>query len=342
MLNWLRGLMNGDQSSVPDNAHVTRDALGRVVRVQQTLSPPVQREPQGVPTLVLGPELEALLPAACDWIADQNQSLARQYGVGLETSFLFDQEDGTLTLAFKGGRKLVARAQVLGSFDPSDRSFLWGWANASLQPGLTRAVAALRDQPPAAGDNVFATPRHQVSFDNLTALLALAGQTIGADGLYRAIGDSLSLFLAIHIAPEADKRAGVDATMADAAVTLVDAYDAEMLPVDRAYADDSDDDGKTTDLIDRKSEVYGRYWRRGDDYWAPSSLSWPSDHDPSLHQRRFVAPSDDEGLLCVTIAHNSVQTVYHLQQIEGALRIVDQRIDWGDGLLWPSASGVEK
>jgi len=343
MLSWLRGLMNGDQSSVTADGVVTRDAHGRVVQVQQTLSPPGQKPAGDLPTLVIGPELEALVPAAGEWLAEQNMLLARRFGIGSENSFLFDQESGTLTLSFKGGRQLVAQAQVLGSFDPADRTFLWGWANPSIQPALTHAIATLRDQPPTTGENPFATSRHSVQFDNVTALLAVAGQKIGADGIYRGIGDSMSLFLSIEIDPDTRIRPDIDEAQADEAVALVNAYDAEMLPFDRTYGDEiEDDDAKVDALLDGKIEVHGRYWTRDDDYWTPSSLGWPSDHDASLHDRRFVVPYGRKGLLCITIAGKSVQTIYRLQPVDGALRIVDQLLDWGDGFLWPGAKPVPR
>ena len=137
MLKWLQKLMAGDQSAEPPQGEVERDELGRITRVTQTLSlAEDSADGPAHPMLVPDDSLAPRLREACDWLVGQNIRLARERGLGLERNYDFDQDTGRLTLKFARGRTIAARAQILGSFDPRDRSFMWAWANPSFLPAM--------------------------------------------------------------------------------------------------------------------------------------------------------------------------------------------------------------
>lgn len=346
MLDWLRKLASGDQGAVPSGGKVERDKLGRVGRIRQTIPSATNRLDGGdFPALAPHPELGPAIASACCWLADCNIALAREYGVGLEDAFDFTQNRGELVLFFAGGHVLRFRAQVLGSFNPRDRSFAWGWANPSIAPELYRDISVFRDtwqQQPA-----LTTAVQEVAFDSLTRLLALAARSMGADGVYRCTGDDVSLFLAVwteEVPAPMVVAARDDASPAllEAACTLVSAYDADMLVLDQAYAAraEQDEPSETDDLIGRKLDVYRHYWVRDDDFWKPSSLGWPSEHDPVQQRVRFAAFCIGGGVICVTVLRDAGRSVHHLKEIEGQFKIVDQLIHWGGGFIWPRAQSL--
>lgn len=340
MLDWLRKLMAGDQDAAPPGAEVERDAQGRITRVQQTLSL-AEDKPDAAshPPLAAVDSLTARLNAACDWLSNRNIALARDRGIGLERDYTYDQETGRLVLKFGGRKTLAAHGQILGSFDPRDRSFMWSWANPSIQPELCEDAARLKAEGERLGVTALTTPVQTVAFDDLLPLLALAAQDGGADGVYRCmVNGSTSLFLALRLDAAAQGGTGDPADgLLEAAHALAAAYDREMLPIDREHHEKGDERGNLRDLIDRKMAIYQRYWSRDDDYWEPSSLGWPSEHDPETIRLRFTIPHPKGGALDIAIGEHSRQTVYRIEQIDGALKITDTLIDWGDGFVWPTA-----
>ena len=341
MLDWLRKLMAGDQSAVPADAEVSRDADGRVTRVKQTLSlagddPAVPAHPQLPPAGSLAPRLAA----ACDWLAQQNIRLARDWGIGLEQNYDYDQGTGLLGLKFGDGRAITARGQFLGSFDPRDRSFMWSWANSSILPAHSEDAARLKAEGERLGLAALTTPVQSAGFDALTPLLALAAQQGGADGVYRCmLNGTTSVFLSLRIDASAGggaTAASADDAMLAAAHALAAGYDAEMLAIDRDYHEREDEEGIAGVLLDRKRAVYRRYWSRDDDYWEPCSFGWPSDHDPDETKLRFTVPHPGGGALDITIGKLVGRTVYRIGPVGDGLKIIDGLLDWGDGFIWPS------
>jgi hypothetical protein len=127
-------------------------------------------------------------------------ALARNYGVGLEETFAFDQDEAKLELLFADGRKLVASAQLIGSFDPRDHSFMWAWANPSVDARLVKAAEAARSEGERLVAAALTTPTQSACFDDLVPLIAFVARRYGAEGLYRCIvNNSTSLFMAIDV-----------------------------------------------------------------------------------------------------------------------------------------------
>ncbi|WP_447728437.1 DUF6882 domain-containing protein [Sphingomonas koreensis] len=342
MLDWLRKLMAGDQGAAPPGATVERDAQGRIAVVEQALSL-AQDDPNAptYPPLAPVDSLAERLNAARDWLTKQNIQLARGWDIGLERDYGFDQETGRLVLKFGGRRTLVAQGQILGSFDPRDRSFMWSWANPSIRPEISEDAARLKAEGERLGLSALTTPVQTVTFDDLLPLLALAAQDGGADGVYRCmVNGSTSLFVALRI--EKPGRTGASGTsddILDAAHVLATSYDAEMLPIDREYHENENEEriGNLRELVDRKLAIYQRYWSRDDDYWEPGSVGWPSDHDPDEMRLRFTIPHPQGGAVDINIRGSVGQTAYRIERVDGSLKITDILIEWGDGFVWPAS-----
>lgn len=348
MLDWLRKLMAGDQDAPPPGAQVERDTQGRIISVQQTLSLAKDApDTPAHPPLAATDSLTARLDAACDWLSNRNIALARDRGIGLERDYAYDQETGRLVLKFGGRKTLAAHGQILGSFDPRDGSFMWSWANPSIQPELTQDAARLKAEGERLGVAALTTPVQTVAFDDLLPLLALAAQNGGADGVYRCmVNGSTSLFVALRFDGPARKGSGIAASDAllEAAHALVTRYNEEMLPIDQEYHENegNDDLRNLRRMVDRKIEIYQRYWSRDDDFWEPSSVRWPSDHDPAEEQLRFTVPHPAGGALDISIGKSCRQTVYRVEEVDGTLKITDGLIEWGDGFVWPTAPGGQR
>ena len=338
MLDWLRKLMAGDQESAPPGATVERDALGRITRVDQTLSLAKEGAGAGYPELAPVDALASRLREACAWLTSRNILLARAHGLGLEQDYAFDQDTGKLALTFGDGHELVLHGEVLGSFDPRDRSFMWGWANPSILPENHQDSARLKADGERLGLAALTTPVQIVTFDAMLPLLALAAHDAAADGVYRCIvNGSTSVFLSIRTEGVATDGSSADTSLFDAARELASRYDAEMLPLDREYHEHSGEENILESVVDRKIEVYERYWSRDDDYWEPCSTGWPSEYDPAERKLHFSVMHPQGGVLDISIGKPTGPTAYRIESVDGALRITDNLIEWGEGLIWPDA-----
>lgn len=274
------------------------------------------------------------LKGAGEWLRAATVSHVRAFGLGEERRYSFDQATGTLTLHHAGGRTLALAGRIVGSFRPRDRSFRWAWANSGVEGEMAAAARSVRERMGhmALGrEPSFAAP-----FALSTQLAAMAARGLGCDGVYRCVDENhLTIFVG-YTAPPGDGGDDVD----PGAAALVDAYDAEMLPLDAmAYGHpaSADDDAQ----IDReafgralaaKNEVHARYWRAKSDEWAPTSAGWPSDHDPATRTGRFAAPRRAGGAYVVTLRRTGCDA-HVLRCFEDGWRIVDLDLGWGRGLL---------
>ena len=76
-------------------------------------------------------ELMGIAEAELAFKTDAHRNM---WGLGTEEEWSFDQEQGFLAWWFADGRRATARAEVVGTFDPTSQSWLWAWGNSSVEP----------------------------------------------------------------------------------------------------------------------------------------------------------------------------------------------------------------
>lgn len=339
MFDWFRQLFSGQPGPPPEGFVVERDERGRITKATATLSAGPAADPGTAhPALAFTPAQAPMLRAASQWLCERNIAAAQGWAIGLERDYAFDQADGRLLLKFEHGPDLALDAQVLGSFDPAQRSFMWGWHNPSLRPELQQAARRVREAGERDGDAALTTPVLAVSFDPMSLLLARAAQMAGVDGVYRAITESMtSVFLGYRLDGIPARLMPADPAFVAQAVALAQRHDQDQAEQDRRYHEqrDAGDGGLLNRIVDEKMTSWRRDWARDDEYWHPCSTAWPSDHDRSRAYRQFCAPHPRGGVLEVTIRDASGRTVYRIEQIDGAAKITDRLIGWGNSFLWP-------
>lgn len=357
MLGWLQRLLAGDQQAVPPGATVERDDQGRVTKVTQTLSAnddagsgdgDGQPKPSPEPSPALAAELDDAVP----WLLDRNRQAIEDHGIGLETNYDFDQGTGELTLSFPDGRQLIAAGQILGSFDPKQRTFLWSWANPSMVDGVTGLAGRLRQRGENDGEPLLTEPELAIRMPLIGRLSALAARIDDSTGLYRAVTNGhTSVFIAYRPTRflDADGREvsaqdfvgpAVDEGDRSAAEALVARHDADMLAADTMFNTARERDGREADTKparDLQAAAYERDWRPVGEGWGPGAYSWPSDHDPDLYRFTFTGPDGTGGLVTGKAGgpHGIKRLVYQIAFFPDGPKIVDRPVEWGGGFAWP-------
>jgi hypothetical protein len=282
------------------------------------------------------------LNEAAAWLRQRNWAHAHAWGLGEEARFDGNQDEGVLTLRYGVGPAIDMPLQILGSFNPSLRTFRWAWANKSVDGALTAASQRARDWGQANKVKELAQESLALPFDELTRFVALAAMRSGCDGVYRGVTDDhLSIFMGLT-APTATSEhwphGSVDAEFERSAIDLVKNWHREAFAVDHEYdrgrrkKDVPDDMDR---LLNVKNEVYDRYWLRDDDYWRPCSFGWPSEHDPAQQREIAACPRRAGGCYVVTRGVTYTVTANVVEETAQGLRITDQNIEWGSGLIWP-------
>lgn len=140
------------------------------------------------------PTFEELLASSHEYLQVQQQKLEDEYSLSTYERWNVDQETGELVFSNKGATGVIAKIQFVGSVSKTSQTWLWGWANESVLPGLTERIEVVR------------TYGEQHHFEALTErkwtaeeadgwdMAAITNYLIKGKGVYRAPAPSGQLF----------------------------------------------------------------------------------------------------------------------------------------------------
>lgn len=96
-----------------------------------------------------------------------------------------DQEAGAITFSRKNGIQARAPVQIVGTYNPGDGSWLWGWDHPSVLEPLRVHAEKLRQYGEANGIGELTERKLQCSEEDCWRFSALACLLNDAQGVYR-------------------------------------------------------------------------------------------------------------------------------------------------------------
>lgn len=128
--------------------------------------------------------LSVLLMEGAGLIEQSATAHQEQWGLGSADEWDVDQPSGIIRFTF-ADKVVTAPVQMLGSWSRANQSFMWAWANPSVEESLSRDAARVK----AFGE------RHDLSFlvadtvpvdeEQAADIVAIAFRITGATGFYR-------------------------------------------------------------------------------------------------------------------------------------------------------------
>jgi hypothetical protein len=106
-----------------------------------------------------------------------------------------------------------------------------------------------------------------------------------------------------------------------------------MFSIARTYRFRSGE-GALDEALDKKNEVFARYWCPKDELSRPDSLSWPSEHEPRGVRPSIALPRRAGGCFTLRWPNPHGQIAYVVEPVAGAAKITQIDADWGGGLIW--------
>lgn len=112
-----------------------------------------------------------------------------------EAEWSLDQDDGNLVFTTPRGMRAVTPAQIIGTYNTEDGTWLWGWDHPSVAPALAEDAKKVLAYGRQHGYAKLTTRKLQISEQEAWELTALAFLVCGKNGAYRGPAGSALVYM---------------------------------------------------------------------------------------------------------------------------------------------------
>ena len=121
-------------------------------------------------------------------------------------SWHLDQGTGKLIFSKDGVTKVIADAQIVGSYSTYSHTWMWSWANTSVTDGMKKDLGKVKEYGEMHRYKEFITAKWECDEDYAATMTAAAGYLLKSKGAYRAPIEDGYVFLLITDIRWADKN----------------------------------------------------------------------------------------------------------------------------------------
>ena len=111
-----------------------------------------------------------------------------------EAGWSVDQDAGTIVFDAPNGVRAVAPAQIIGTYDTRQETWLWAWDNPSIAQALAEDARRVQAFGREHGFEILTARKLTCSEEQCWELTALACLLCGAQGAYRGPADATLIF----------------------------------------------------------------------------------------------------------------------------------------------------
>ena len=139
-------------------------------------------------------EFTAFIEGSLEGLRLQTEGHRGTWNLGGEARWDFDQDSGFLILTFPD---VIAQApaQVIGTFDTSSKTWLWAWANPSIDTDLKRDALRVLDYGREHRIECLTTPKWPADETDGWRMAALANRLCSSNGAYRGPAGKTMVFM---------------------------------------------------------------------------------------------------------------------------------------------------
>jgi hypothetical protein len=133
---------------------------------------------------------------AYDYLYAKQDECESTYHIGKFEHWYYDQTTGKLTLSNKDTIKLVIDYEDVGSVSLKSNTWLWSWANSSIEPKVKSEIPLVHDYGRTRRFGKLTNAKWTADLYDGWEMTAIAAYLLKAKGAYRApINDSLYSFM---------------------------------------------------------------------------------------------------------------------------------------------------
>jgi hypothetical protein len=140
-------------------------------------------------------EYDTLFASAVEELKLKTAAHQATWHLGEEGNWSVDQDEGKLVFTFKKGVTATAPVQIIGSFNSKDKTWLWGWANSSVNDSLKTDALKVKEYGEQHQISKLTARKWSGTEDDAWAMAALAVKLCGSQGAYRGPAGDTKVFM---------------------------------------------------------------------------------------------------------------------------------------------------
>lgn len=144
------------------------------------------------------PEPAELFATACNQMIERNNAFLQAIDHDTHARWAFTADRALAFLGPEDTARFVCPCDTVGSYDATERVWMWAWANDTLPAGMRARAAVSRSLGDRLGLGVLAAPTvPEVTLDAAWHLAQLGGWLVGAHATYQLQAEGFEVFVAI-------------------------------------------------------------------------------------------------------------------------------------------------
>ncbi|HEX7721702.1 MAG TPA: hypothetical protein VF397_06060 [Pyrinomonadaceae bacterium] len=144
----------------------------------------------------LPPDFATLQKLSVDELKLKTDAHRTVWGLDRPHRWDLNQDSGELVFSFPDGIKAVAQAQIIGTYNTDDHTWLWAWANPSIEDRLKADALTVRKYGEEHHVARLTQRKWTGTEDDAWAMAALAVKLCGEQGAYRGPAGPTKVFIA--------------------------------------------------------------------------------------------------------------------------------------------------
>jgi hypothetical protein len=144
----------------------------------------------------LPPDFATLQKISVDELKLKTDAHRKAWGLDRIKRWDLSQESGELVFSLADGMKATAPAQIIGTYNTEDHTWLWAWANSSIDDKLKADALNVRKYGEEHHIDKLTQRKWTGTEDDAWAMVALAVKLCGEQGGYRGPAGSTHVFIA--------------------------------------------------------------------------------------------------------------------------------------------------
>ena len=143
-------------------------------------------------------EYVALVTSSQQYLTEKQARLKSVFGLGNYARYDWNQDTGQIIFSDAGVPKIVAEIQFVGSTSTISGTWLWAWANSTIDPRWSTATQRVRSYGKEHGIWPLMNAKWSADEADGWEMTSIAAKLLEAEGAYRSPGENGATFLLLY------------------------------------------------------------------------------------------------------------------------------------------------